>query len=242
MTEYSLRPSGSISNEFIYKHQGSILLQEVDLRSFDSPVKNQQNLGSCVPISIVSAYELLVNKTIPDHSVELSPLFLYYNSRIIEETVKQDSGVMHIKTALKVSKLCGLSRESLWKYEENQIFNVPDDQAYIDALSRRIPSYKIIVSVDSILERLSNGFPVIIGMDVFEEFDSISKQDPNIKVPWRGAYSVGGHSVLVVGYSIPKQQFIIKNSFGTDWGDNGYAYVPFDYVKNYVFEAWSIDI
>lgn len=242
MSKYTLKPSGLVHSDLIYKSQGITLSQDVDLRSFDSSIKNQGNLGACVPSAVISAYELLIKKHLPEHYVNLSPLFLYYNSRLIEETIGHDSGVLHIKNALKVAKLCGLSKESLWNYTESKFSDRPDDNAYIDALSRRISSYKIVVSVDSMLEQLSLGHPIIVGMDVFEEFDSISKDDPVVKIPWRGAYSIGGHSVLVVGYSISKQQFIIKNSFGTEWGEDGYAYVPFDYVKNCVFEAWTIDI
>lgn len=240
--KYTLKPSGVISRDFVYRSKGLNPAQEVDLRPLASPVKDQGNLGACVPSAVISAYELLIKKHLPDRYVDLSTLFLYYNSRLIEETIAGDEGVLHIKNALKVAKLCGLARDSLWNYDESKLIERPSDDSYIDALSRRISSYKLVPSVESILENLVMDNPIIVGMDVFEGFDSITKEDPIVKMPWRGAYSMGGHSVLIVGYSLPNQQFIIKNSFGSDWGEEGYAYVPFDYVKACVFEAWTIDI
>lgn len=39
-----------------------------------------------------------------------------------------------------------------------------------------------------------------------------------------------GHVVLVVGYDLNKRIFTFKNSWGKDWGANGYGTIPFDYI------------
>jgi len=53
---------------------------------------------------------------------------------------------------------------------------------------------------------------------------------------------VGNHAVTIVGYDLSSSVFIIKNSFGIDWGLNGYFYMPFEYAKKHVFESWIFDI
>ena len=70
-------------------------------------------------------------------------------------------------------------------------------------------------------------------MPVFESFMTINSKRPTIP---------GGHAVSIVGYSLPYQQFLIKNSFVSDWGENGYCWMPFDYFNQYVFEKWIFDI
>ena len=48
--------------------------------------------------------------------------------------------------------------------------------------------------------------------------------------------------MLIVGYSDAKQVFIVRNSWGTHWGDNGYCYMPYDYAGNPEFNMggmWS---
>jgi len=71
---------------------------------------------------------------------------------------------------------------------------------------------------------------------------SITNKNPVIPMPGEYDFVVGGHSVTIVGYSLPKRQFIIKNSFGSDWGDGGYCWMPFEYFDMYVFEKWTFDI
>ena len=52
-----------------------------------------------------------------------------------------------------------------------------------------------------------------------------------------------GHAICVVGYSDPRQHFIFKNSWGEDWGDDGYGYIPYSYMSMYSWDAWtSVDV
>lgn len=58
-------------------------------------------------------------------------------------------------------------------------------------------------------------------------------------MPGRGE---DGHAVTVIGYDLRRKQFLLKNSFGTHWGAGGYAWLPFEYEREYVFERWVFDI
>lgn len=58
----------------------------------------------------------------------------------------------------------------------------------------------------------------------------------------RIGYDSVKHAVLIMGYNDSTSAFLIKNSHGPDWGDGGYAWLPYDYVTNYVFERWCFDI
>jgi C1A family cysteine protease len=58
-----------------------------------------------------------------------------------------------------------------------------------------------------------------------------------IAMPSAGARDFGGHAVLVVGYEA--DALIIRNSWGGDWGENGYGYLPDAYVDAYGAAAWA---
>jgi C1A family cysteine protease len=57
-------------------------------------------------------------------------------------------------------------------------------------------------------------------------------------MPPVGARDLGGHAVLVVGYR--DDNFIVQNSWGSDWGEDGFAYLPNDYVDHFAVAAWSL--
>jgi C1A family cysteine protease len=46
----------------------------------------------------------------------------------------------------------------------------------------------------------------------------------------------------MVGYRLPEQQFLAKNSFGTAWGDRGYCWIPFEYLEQHGYDRWVFDI
>ena len=79
-------------------------------------------------------------------------------------------------------------------------------------------------------------------------FDSFDKQKKAGLVPMPtedegGRQSHGGHAMLCVGYSDPDEVFIVRNSWGTDWGDKGYCYIPYRYLMNPDFnfgDSWII--
>jgi C1A family cysteine protease len=79
-------------------------------------------------------------------------------------------------------------------------------------------------------------------MPVFESFMTINSKRPTIPMPDEYDFIIGRHAVSIVGYSLPYQQFLIKNSFVSDWCENGHCWMPFDYFNQYVFEKWIFDI
>ena len=53
---------------------------------------------------------------------------------------------------------------------------------------------------------------------------------------------LGGHAVMAVGYNDDKKVIIVRNSWGVNWGDNGYFYMPYAFItdKNMCSDFWSI--
>lgn len=241
MRIFNLKPSRTDYASSVYRQSHIDTPDELDLRKWDSPVEDQGDLGSCVAHSVTSAYELMLKESSPEEFVELSRLFLYYNARLLEEITEYDAGVAHIRNAIKAMRLFGLCKESLWTYDKR--YNIqPSDDCYIEALPRRIPSYRILLNLPSIIESLSMGFPVVIGLEVFPGFSSLTKENSLLVDSPSPIASLGGHSLLIVGYSLPERYLLAKNSFGTKWGDGGYCKISFDYARKHMFESWNFEI
>jgi len=212
----------------------------VDLRKYCSPIENQGSLGSCTGQSIAGAIELL-NKRGGKHN-DVSRLFIYYYERLILGTVNYDSGA-YIRDGIKATNKYGASLESLWPHDIRKFRQEPITEAKNDALNRKVTRYERVNDFNGCIDALSNGYPVIMGFYVYDSFMSKNVARTGI-MPYPNTKReklLGGHAVLLVGYDKRKKVFIARNSWGTNWGDKGYFYMPFDIVKpNMSSDYWII--
>lgn len=215
---------------------------EIDLRQWDSPVDDQGYLGSCSSNAVVNTYENMLNHFYPSRFKNLSRLFLYYHTRRLENTIAEDSGVFYIRNVMKAVKLYGICSEDVWPYNEDDVSTTPTSESYIDAATRKINTYNILFTMSEMIEALASYRPIVIGMDIFDDFLYVTKENPVVPMPVQFQQSYGGHSVSVVGVSMDKQQFLAKNSFGASWGMDGYCWIPFEYMRKYAFEKWCFEI
>lgn len=213
----------------------------VDLRPLTSPVEDQIDLGSCTGSALTSAYELLVKLKQSEKFVELSRLFVYYNARLIENTVDVDSGA-YMRDGIKALRKYGVCREELWPYKTEEFATQPTQECYGDATSRSIKNYRRLATVNDILDALNNNQPVVFGMAVYDSFMDIDVYNPTIQMPNFDEQSIGGHAMLMVGYNLSKKLFLAQNSFGTSWGDGGFCWMPFNYVRQEVYDVWTFDL
>lgn len=239
---FKIKKSAPDSSNFIYRSDSSRLFKPiVDMREWDTVVENQQSLGSCTGVALTSAYELMVKMKTPEQYVELSDLFIYYNARMEEGTLDKDDGVF-LQSALGALKKYGACQESLWKYDLEKWDDKPSDEAYEDGKKRTISKYEKLISIYYILEVLNNSKPVVFGMEVYDSFMYLDERINTVSLPSRKEKSRGGHAMCLVGYDLEKKLFLAKNSFGDDWGMNGYCWIPFDYIRQEGYDFWTFDI
>jgi C1A family cysteine protease len=201
-------------------------------------VYDQGQLGSCVAHAVGSAIEYAQetrpnDPNVPDflenqRKFPTSRLFLYYEARRAIGTLSEDSGCV-IRDALRVAYNIGAPRESGWKYNESKFTAEPPKRSYKSAPFHKITSYQAVpVSALGIKAALAQGYPVVFGIAIFNTFFNSA----NVPLPTYNDEYLGGHAMLAVGYDDQTNRVKVLNSWGADWGDQGYIYLPYQYIGN----------
>ena len=203
----------------------------VDLRPYCSTIENQGNLGSCTGQAIAGAIELLHKRA--SRTLDVSRLFIYYYERQYIGTVNYDSGA-YIRDGIKVCYTYGAPVESLWPYNINKFRTVPPSTAMQDAAKRKVTSYQRVADFNGVIDAVASGHPVVVGFTVYSSFESNSVAKTGV-MPYPNTIKervLGGHAVLIVGYNKNRNVFIVRNSWGSGWGEGGYFYMPFQVIQN----------
>lgn len=218
------------------------LPSRVDLREKHTfIVRDQGYIGSCVAHAVGSAIEFAKAIRPDDPSVSdfleqdrkfpISRLFLYYEARKPIDSVQEDSGC-HIRDALRVAYNVGVPRETGWQYREEAFATEPPKRSYKSAPFHKITSYRsVAVDNNEIRLALSLGAPVVFGVSVFDSFYR-GETTGIVPMPSFSDEYLGGHAMLIVGYDDRVMKYTVLNSWGETWGDDGFAYLPYDYVGN----------
>ena len=217
----------------LYKaHKPMACPPKVDLRTtgFLPPIWDQGSLGSCVAHATAAAYEFILGK---DKEPDWMPsrLFIYYNARVLENSVASDDGCQ-IRDAVKQLNSLGACHEDIWPYQIPKFPIKPLAKCYAQAKKDQVIQYSRILQTEQELEAcLAGGYPICCGISLYESFETpAAAQVGLIPMPNLTERALGGHAVLVVGYDHIRRLFIMRNSWGEDWGDKGYFYLPYDYL------------
>ena len=90
---------------------------------------------------------------------------------------------------------------------------------------------------------LAAGYPFVFGFTVLSSFETQEVADTGVMpMPADGDKQLGGHAVCCVGYDDDKQCFVVRNSWGSSWGDGGYFYMPYKYMTDsgLASDFWTI--
>jgi C1A family cysteine protease len=202
----------------------------VDLRSECPPIYDQGQLGSCTANGIAGAIEFDQRKQGVKDFVP-SRLFIYYNERVIEGHVNEDSGAQ-IRDGVKVVNKLGAPPEGDWPYDINKFTDKPPPTVYSEALQEIVTSYaRVGQNLTNMRGCLAEGYPFVFGFTVYESFESDTVAKTGIvPMPASGESVLGGHCVVAVGYDDKQRRFTIRNSWGTNWGIAGYCMMPYEYL------------
>ena len=205
--------------------QGKALPTSVDLRPHCGPVWDQGTLGSCTAHAGCGAVQFL------DAGFSPSRLFLYFMERQADQDVTQDAGST-LTQCVSVLSSTGVCTEALWPYLVAKFADAPPSNCLSDATQHKvIQTVPVAQTLSSMRACLATGHPFVIGITVFDSFESDEVASTGV-VPMPNVSTeqeLGGHALLVVGFT-SHGHWIVRNSWGPDWGDHGYCYLPVSYL------------
>jgi len=216
---------------------------KIDLRPHCSPVYAQGELGSCTANALAGAmqFERHKQKLKPDFIP--SRLFIYYNERVMENSVDSDAGAQ-IRDGIKSIANQGDCPETEWPYDISKFTCKPALTCYQDAIKYKAVQYQRVPQILNQMKGcLASSYPFVFGFSVYTEFESDSAaKSGEINMPGQKERLLGGHAVVAVGYDDTTQRFIVRNSWGDWWGIKGYFTLPYAYLTdpNLADDFWTI--
>jgi C1A family cysteine protease len=246
---YKLDPIETILLEETYQPKTRELPKSVDLRKSFSGIRNQGKIGACTTFTMASIYEYILRKN-QQQDVDLSERFIYYNARVAAQIRKHKEGEPLENEGTSFFDVIGtmgsegICLEKLCEYSTDDVINEkPSEEAYADAKSRLVTVAKNVnLTEEDIKSALSEGYPVAVSVKLFSNFGEnyggfVNLPDDEEVKAAEDEIAAGkkyehNHAMVICGYSDENRVFVVRNSWGKDFGDNGYCYLPYSYVTD----------
>lgn len=222
--------------------KNNIINDNIDLRYHCPKIYNQKELGSCVANSVIFLFEF--NEILHDDKYAFDPsiLFVYYNERKKQNTINYDSG-SSIRNCIKMINKIGVCDNKLWDYNISEFNKKPPRLCYSESkIYKLIEYYRINQNINDLKSCLNEGYPFIVGISIYQSFEHENfNKTKIIPLPNKNEKLLGGHVISIVGYD-DNYGFIMRNSWGSEWGISGYSYIPYNYIcdSNLAGDIWTI--
>jgi len=215
----------------------------VDLREGFSPVEQQGAIGSCTANAAAGVIEFMQRRARAKY-IDMSRRFLYKMTRQ-RMGFMGDTGAS-LRETLKTLVDVGAPPESLWPYDIRHYDDEIPGEVLSHAFPRRVLTYYTLdplgqgtdQTLDELRRAVAAGIPVMFGFTVHSNWDQRSAVIP---MPSSRDRHVGGHAVVAAGYDDTRDLLLFRNSWGAEWGEGGYGWMPFAYlVHGWAQDFWAV--
>jgi C1A family cysteine protease len=218
----------------------------VDWTQDMSKVKDQGRLGSCVGFAVAAMKEcqekrehlkeLAEGKRYrrPTDKWDLSEAWIYWNCKKIDPWPNEEG--TSIRCAMDVLRKIGVPCEKGYKYSD-VYKGTPEDWASLIARWGLIESYWRVDDLGDVRLALQQG-PFVAGVACFNEIFYVGTNGV-VPMPSNPNNVLGGHAICVVGYDDNSRLVKFKNSWSESWGKKGYGFLHYDYINQFMWDAWA---
>ena len=219
-------------------------------------VWDQEASNSCTGHSV----EVLI--TLQSGWVPRSRLELYWLGRKAIGEENLDNGA-YIRDVIKGAADVGAGTETLWSFSMDRVTMAPSKSELLSASRHKVKSYHRLQTREDFLSCLAQGYPFVIGFTCYDDFvtpGGYVERTGVLLYPTAHQSEQGGHAVCVIGYdndfrnsdwgkkaiaagiNVPSSVYIVRNSWGPDWGNKGNFAVDSSYFENtnLADDAWTV--
>jgi len=201
-----------------------------------SAVSDQGDEGTCVGFACVDGMKEYQEKAEWAKDIQLSVRYVYSEAKKIDGFPDEEG--TDIRCALKILKNKGVPPDDCWPYKAHQN-DKPCKKAAELAAPYKITKYVSLKTEKEMKESLNTNGPFIAGVEVYYQAWTDAEDNGKVTMPDKDDSLEGGHAICIVGYDDKKKLYKFKNSWSKSWGDKGYGYLPYEYMKKYLMDGWS---
>jgi C1A family cysteine protease len=222
----------------------------VDLRQAWWTIGDQGQTGSCVGWATgegVVRYHMVQARKLKK-AEQLSPRYIWMASKETDEYVQRPESFVEeagtsLKAAMDVCRKFGAATMAMLPFHITTLMYTGTENAlYALAAQRKISAYfNLAKNLNQWKAWLAAHGPILAGLSVDQTWDNATATHGNLDTFFPNTVR-GGHAVAIVGYTATGR-FIVRNSWGTAWGDNGFAYASPAYINGGFFgESYGVTV
>jgi Papain family cysteine protease len=211
-----------------------------DLSSALGPVRDQGGRGTCLAFAVTAVHEQARRRRRGAWDESLGEEILYWACKQLDGDGTAGTSPSSVGYVLRLN---GQSAGELWPYngnrEETSADYTPPAEAFDESRMRRATLRATSRGLDDLRARVDDGHAIVLGLEMWEGF--FAAPGGVLAAPSAMDLIGEGHAVALVGYDDRAQSLLIRNSWGSSWGQYGHGWLSYDSLPVVLRGAWMLE-